>query len=123
MTAAAEKQKQLVTAHLAAGRFREAHQATRKMLAIWPGLSGAEQLVQEVAEKYPLVVVGVTQPAQTAPFSRRIANPAARQPVTSSFSFPSNSAGRSKTTRLVMFEVTLQPIALIALLKPFSKNA
>ena len=47
----------------------------------------------------------------------------ARQPLTSSFSLPVNASGRSNTTRLVMLEVTLQPIASMALRRPFSKNA
>jgi len=79
MKAAAEKQRQLTASHLAAGEYREAYRASRRMLAIWPALPGAEQVVREVAEKYPLVVVGVMQPARTAPVSRPIANPAARR--------------------------------------------
>jgi ABC-type transport system substrate-binding protein len=79
MKAAAQQQRELAAAHLTAGRFRDAYQASRRMLAIWPALPGAEQVVQEVAEKYPLVVVGVTQPAQTAPFSHHLAHPAARR--------------------------------------------
>lgn len=79
MKAAAEKQRQLASSHLAAGRYPDAYQASRRMLAIWPALPGAELVVQEVAEKYPLVVVGVMHPAQSAPSSRHLANPAARR--------------------------------------------
>ena len=40
--------------------------------------------------------------------------PRPRQFCTSSLSRPASDSGRSSTTRLVMFELTLQPIALTA---------
>ena len=52
-------------AQLAAKRFREAHEAGQEMLRIWPALPGGREVVLEIARQYPLVVVGVAQPALT----------------------------------------------------------
>lgn len=52
-------------AHLAAKRFRAAHEAGQEMLRIWPSLPGGREVVLEIAQQYPLVVVGVSQPALT----------------------------------------------------------
>ncbi len=46
-----------------AGKVREAHAVSREMANIWPDVEGGRELLAEVAERYPLVVVGVTQPA------------------------------------------------------------
>lgn len=43
------------------GRLFEARIASREVLEIWPTLPGADQLVNEIAEKFPVVVVGVAQ--------------------------------------------------------------
>lgn len=51
------------SAHLAARRFREAHEASREMFKIWPRVVGGRELVLEIARQYPLLVVGVMQPA------------------------------------------------------------
>ena len=60
----AAAQSKEATAHLAAKRFREAHEAGQVMLRIWPTLPGARDLVLDIARQYPLVVVGVAQPAR-----------------------------------------------------------
>jgi tetratricopeptide (TPR) repeat protein len=52
--------------HLEAGRLAEAHDAAQAMQQVWPGLEGAEQLVAELARRYPRVVVGVDHPARAA---------------------------------------------------------
>ncbi len=44
--------------------LREASEAARKMLQIWPSLPGAAELAQEIRQKYPRVVVGVTMPGR-----------------------------------------------------------
>lgn len=62
MALAAAKRDQAV-ADLAAKRFREAHEAAQAMLRIWPALPGGRDVVVEIARQYPLVVVGVAQPA------------------------------------------------------------
>src|SRR5437773_6644435 len=50
-------------AHLAAGRFIEAHDACSLMLAIWPELPGASDVAAEIARRHPLIRVGVDHPA------------------------------------------------------------
>ncbi len=50
-------------AHLAAKRFHEAHDTSREMMKVWPGIEGGRELVVEIARVYPLVVVGVSLPA------------------------------------------------------------
>lgn len=59
----ATAEKNTAEAQVAAGNFLEAHEATRRMMNIWPELPGGVELAAEIAEKYPLVVVGVEQPA------------------------------------------------------------
>jgi tetratricopeptide (TPR) repeat protein len=49
--------------HLAAKRLAEAHEVSREMLKIWPAVQGGRELVIEIARQFPLVVVGVSQPA------------------------------------------------------------
>lgn len=65
-------------AHVAAGRGREAHAAVRRMLNILPTLAGGQQLAAEIAQKFPTIMIGVTQPAVTID-PRRIDNWAARR--------------------------------------------
>ena len=50
-------------AHLAAGRFVEAHDAASAMQAIWPDIAGGAELAAEVARRHSLVRVGVDHPA------------------------------------------------------------
>jgi len=49
--------------HLAAKRFRQAHDTSREMMKVWPGIEGGRELILEIARVYPLVVVGVSMPA------------------------------------------------------------
>ncbi len=65
LQAAAAKKRDEAMAHLAAKRFREAHQVSREMLQIWPRVEGGHALVVDVARQYPLIMVGVAQPALT----------------------------------------------------------
>ena len=46
-----------------AQRYHEAIAAAREMVAIWPEIEGGEELRRELARRYPLVTVGVMQPA------------------------------------------------------------
>lgn len=46
----------------AAGQLRKAHQAASRLVAVWPALPGAKQLVESIHKQYPRVVVGVTEP-------------------------------------------------------------
>ncbi|HTN76767.1 MAG TPA: ABC transporter substrate-binding protein, partial [Pirellulaceae bacterium] len=74
----------------AAGKLREANRACRRMLDIWPDLPGGNELASEVAAQYPIVVVGVTQPAKSLDV-RRVDDWAARR------------AGRLVSTQLLDF--------------------
>lgn len=47
-----------------AGDFRLADQTSRQIAAIWPDLSGADELIAEINKKYPRIVVGVSAPAE-----------------------------------------------------------
>jgi len=63
LDAMAKAKRDEASAHFAARRFREAHEASREMLKIWPRVEGGRELVLEIARQYPLVVVGTAQPA------------------------------------------------------------
>ncbi len=63
LDAMAKAKRDEASAHLAARRFREAQEASREMLKIWPRVEGGRELVVEIARQYPLVVVGTAQPA------------------------------------------------------------
>ena len=65
-------------AHLAAGRFVQAHDSAVKMIQVWPDLAGAKELFAEVSRQYPLVIVGVEHPA-LANDPRSLHNSAARR--------------------------------------------
>jgi tetratricopeptide (TPR) repeat protein len=65
-------------AHIAAGRFVQAHDAAVKMVQVWPELPGAKELFAEVARQYPLVLVGVEHPALGLN-PRSLHDPAARR--------------------------------------------
>jgi len=51
--------------HLDASRFREAITAARQMMDIWPDVQGGRSLDDEISQRYPLILVGVNQPART----------------------------------------------------------
>lgn len=63
LIALASAKREQATAELAAKRFPQAHEAGQAMLRIWPALPGAREVVLEIARQYPVVVVGVLQPA------------------------------------------------------------
>ncbi len=65
-------------AHLAAGRYVEAHDASSAMQAIWPDIAGGAELAAEVARRHSLVRVGVDHPALSFD-SRSLHNVAARR--------------------------------------------
>ena len=64
--------------HLEAGRFVEALDESSAMMNVWPELPGAGDLAAEIARRYPLIRVGVSQPASEFD-SRSVLNPAARR--------------------------------------------
>ena len=64
--------------HLEAGRYVEAYDACARMMDIWPFVEGSSELAAEVFRRYPLVMVGVAQPA-LAHDSRSLIDPAARR--------------------------------------------
>ncbi|MFV1968141.1 MAG: ABC transporter substrate-binding protein [Pirellulaceae bacterium] len=51
--------------HLDARRFREAITLVKQMVDIWPDVQGGRALDEEISARYPLILVGVVQPAQT----------------------------------------------------------
>jgi ABC-type transport system substrate-binding protein len=77
MTLAAEK-RDAAAAGLAAKRFQDAHDLSREMLKIWPNIQGGRELILEIARQFPLVVVGVSQPARAFD-PQRLADPAAKR--------------------------------------------
>lgn len=64
--------------HLQAERFHEALVAARQMTNIWPEVAGGQALLDELAQQYPLIVVGVLQPVQE-PDTQRLDNWSARR--------------------------------------------
>jgi len=55
-------------AALAAGKVREADETLRRVTDVWPQLEGAQQLAQQVHQKYPRLIVAVSElPALAAP--------------------------------------------------------
>ncbi len=63
---------------LDAEQSRAARDASQQMMDIWPAIEGAAELFAEISRRYPLMVVGVTQPALSDD-PRRIDNWAARR--------------------------------------------
>lgn len=59
-------------------RFREAIRVSKEMMAIWPEVKGARELDAELSKQYPLVIVGVMQPAVIQD-ARRLENWSARR--------------------------------------------
>jgi tetratricopeptide (TPR) repeat protein len=78
LSAVAAKKRDEAAAHLAAGRLREAHETSREMLKVWPKVEGGRALLIEIARQYPLIVVGVGQPA-LQPDPESLDNPASRR--------------------------------------------
>ncbi|MBC7853955.1 MAG: hypothetical protein IAF94_10995, partial [Pirellulaceae bacterium] len=64
--------------HLDAGRFVEAYDACARMIDVWPYVEGGKEMAAEIARRYPLVMVGVSQPA-LAHDTRSLNNPSARR--------------------------------------------
>ena len=61
----ADSQRTEIERLLDGGRFREARAAARRMLETWPS-DAARALVADLERRYPLVVVGVSQPARSS---------------------------------------------------------
>ena len=59
----AAKKRDEAQRQMLALRYHEAIKAAKEMISIWPEVEGAVELRAELARKYPLVVVGVLQPA------------------------------------------------------------
>jgi ABC-type transport system substrate-binding protein len=74
----AAKHRDESKAQLAAGKFVEAYDACAQMINVWPYVDGGAELAAEIARRYPLVMVGVSQPA-LAYDPRSLNNPAARR--------------------------------------------
>ena len=64
--------------HLAADRFVEAYDACAAMINVWPDVEGGAALAADIARRYPLVIVGVGQPA-LGHDPRDLSDPAARR--------------------------------------------
>jgi ABC-type transport system substrate-binding protein len=64
--------------HLAASRFVEAYDECALMMDVWPDVEGGAELAAEIARRYPLVIVGVAQPALVHD-PRSLADPGARR--------------------------------------------
>lgn len=74
----AAKKRDEAQDHLNNQRYREAIATSKEMLRIWPDVPGGRELAQTIVERYPLVIVGVTQDA-TALDSARFDDWAARR--------------------------------------------
>ena len=61
-----------------AERYHEALIAARQMTNIWPEVAGGQALLDELAQQYPLIVVGVLQPVKD-PDAQRLDNWSARR--------------------------------------------
>ncbi len=62
----AESRREDAKRQMAAGNGRAAHNAMRELRNIWPTLAGSDDLAVEVQNRFPLIMVGVTQPALDA---------------------------------------------------------
>lgn len=49
---------------MAREQYRAAERLSREMVRIWPDLSGAAELRAEIARRYPMVIVGVSEPVR-----------------------------------------------------------
>jgi ABC-type transport system substrate-binding protein/tetratricopeptide (TPR) repeat protein len=63
---------------LESGESRAARDASQQMMDIWPSVAGAAELFAEISRRYPLIVVGVTQPGSIDD-PQRVDNWAARR--------------------------------------------
>ncbi len=63
---------------LAEKKYVEAYDASTRMKNIWPAVPGGEQLLTEMSRVYPLILVGVSQPAKSFD-SRSLIDPSARR--------------------------------------------
>ncbi|MEX2173951.1 MAG: ABC transporter substrate-binding protein [Pirellulaceae bacterium] len=50
--------------HLAAGKPRDGYQASVQMLQVWPAIEGGQAAARAIHAQYPVVTVGVVEPAQ-----------------------------------------------------------
>jgi tetratricopeptide (TPR) repeat protein len=66
----AQGQFQAANEALAAKKPRDAYEAIRRALAIWPTLAGAGDLAQTIHKDYPVIAVGVTSPLVRQPGQR-----------------------------------------------------
>ena len=74
----AAKHRDEAARRLAADDFVEAYDACAAMINVWPDVEGGAALAAEIARRYPLVIVGVSQPALSHD-PRHLADPAARR--------------------------------------------
>lgn len=61
LASSADMHLQAARGHIDGDRLRLAHQAIRQAMEIWPELPGAAETSREVAQKYPLLTVGVSR--------------------------------------------------------------
>jgi tetratricopeptide (TPR) repeat protein len=59
-------------------KFVEAYDATARMKQIWPNVTGGQELLAEMAQRYPMFSVGVTHSARSFD-ARSMVDPAARR--------------------------------------------
>lgn len=78
MSEVAAKHRDDSKAALAAGKFVQAYDSCARMIDIWPYVEGGAELSAEIANRYPLVMVGVAQPALEFD-PRSLNDPAARR--------------------------------------------
>lgn len=74
----AGEERDKAKALLEEGKYIEAYDATARMKNIWSAVPGGQELVAEMSRRYPLVVVGVSQPAKNFE-TRSLVDPAARR--------------------------------------------
>jgi tetratricopeptide (TPR) repeat protein len=57
----ATKHRDAARLHIDNSKFREALAESKEMMKVWPAVKGGVELSKEISERYPLVIVGVTQ--------------------------------------------------------------
>jgi len=62
----AEEQSEKARQLLSDNQLLKARVASRRVLEIWPKLPGAQQLINEISAKFPVIVVGVTETSSAA---------------------------------------------------------
>lgn len=60
----AQTLRQQVQRKMEQEEYRSAERLSRRMVRIWPDLSGASELRAEIARRYPMVIVGVSEAAE-----------------------------------------------------------